>query len=217
MDYVEHGRYGSRPRITGLDPDPEDPDVYLHWNTGILNREARTLLEEWTRRSRVPERAAIPGTAIVADIDRQTPAAIAVTHYYDVARECRTCGRPFIFFAVEQKHWYEELGFPLEADCVNCYPCRKAAQALQRTRFRYETLVKHPDPSPDEAAELALARLELMAAGVFGARQIDRVRQFLNRFPDHPAADEVRDRLGALNVENPSGGRRIRGRRRDRS
>ena len=51
-------------------------------------------------------------------MSRQSPAMVPVTHYYDVTRTCRDCDRPFIFFAQEQKHWYEQLGLPLEADCA---------------------------------------------------------------------------------------------------
>jgi hypothetical protein len=35
-DHVEHPRYGRLPRFTGLDPNPDAPEVHLHWNTGCL-------------------------------------------------------------------------------------------------------------------------------------------------------------------------------------
>src|SRR5690554_738010 len=98
--YVEHPRYGRKPRITGLNPVNDYRRVFLHWHSGDDCR--------------------IPNTAVEADLSRQSPAAVPVTHYFDVKRACRDCGRPFIFYALEQKHWYEELGFCLEADCVRC-------------------------------------------------------------------------------------------------
>ena len=42
-----------------------------------------------------------------------------MTHYFDAKRVCRKCERPFLFFAEEQKYWYEDLRFPLEADCLD--------------------------------------------------------------------------------------------------
>ena len=108
-DFVEHPRYGREPRLTGLDvTDLPDGTVYCHWHSPIGVR--------------------VPGTAVVADVTRQRRATIHVTHYFDAKRECRKCGRPFLFFADEQKYWYEELAFPLEADCLECPPCRKDDQ-----------------------------------------------------------------------------------------
>jgi len=109
--YVEHPRFGKRPHHTGLNPETDfGGDIFLHWHS--------------------PRECRIPNTAIASDLSRQTEATIPVTHYYDVKRQCRDCGKPFIFFAQEQKHWYEELKFPLEADCVRCSSCRKREQGI---------------------------------------------------------------------------------------
>ena len=105
-DYVEHPRFGKEPRLTGLDvTDLPDGTVYCHWHSPVGVR--------------------VPGTAVAADVTRQRRATVHVTHYYDAKRVCRQCERPFLFFADEQKYWYEELAFPLEADCLECPPCRK--------------------------------------------------------------------------------------------
>jgi hypothetical protein len=111
-NYVEHPRFGRYPRITGLNPESDftTGKPFLHWNA--------------TER--------IPNTAVEADLSRQSRATVPVTHYYDVKRTCRDCARPFIFFADEQKHWYEELKLPLEADCVRCVPCRKTQREHKR-------------------------------------------------------------------------------------
>jgi hypothetical protein len=140
----------------------------------------------------------IRGTAVAADLTRQTPATIPVTHYYDLERTCRDCGRLFLFFAVEQKHWYEELGFPLEAECVRCHPCRKQEQEIKARHERYQELMHREQLAPEQEAELALLRLDLIEASLFGVRQAELVRAFLNRFPDHPQAAEIRDRLARL-------------------
>ncbi len=160
-NYVDHPRFGRRPQITGLNPqtDLTTGKPYLHWNA--------------TER--------IPNTAIEADLTRQSRATVAVTHYYDVRRSCRDCGRPFIFFAQEQKHWYEELGLPLEADCVRCVPCRKRQHGIAAKRERYEELFHVPARSAEENLEMAECCLSLIEAGTFHARQTMRVRELLNR------------------------------------
>lgn len=159
-NYVEHPRYGSCPRFTGLNPKA-DPggDVFLHWHS--------------------PEEARIPNTAIPADLSRQVPATVPVTHYLDVRRTCRDCDRPFIFFAQEQKHWYEELGFPLESDCVRCVPCRKRQQGIALKRERYEELFHRPERTVDENLEMAECCLSLIEASVFGTKQLARIGMLL--------------------------------------
>jgi hypothetical protein len=37
-----------------------------------------------------------------------------------------------LLFAEEQKYWYEELKFPLEANCLDCVPCRKGPALVER-------------------------------------------------------------------------------------
>jgi hypothetical protein len=159
--YVEHPRFGRSPRITGLNPqsDLTTGKPFLHWNA--TNR--------------------IPNTAVEADLSRQSRATVPVTHYYDVDRKCRDCGEPFIFFAQEQKHWYEELGLPLEADCVCCVPCRKRQQGIARKRERYEELFHILERTVEENLEMAECCLSLIEEGVFHAGQTQRVRQLLKR------------------------------------
>ena len=157
-DFVDHPRYGRRPNITGLNPD--GGDTFLHWHS--------------------PKECRIPNTAIAADLRRQVPATVAVTHYYDVTRQCRDCGRSFIFFAEEQKHWYEELGFGLESDCVRCVPCRKRQRGAAGKRERYEELFHVPDRTADENLEMADCCLYLIESHTFTRRRLEHVRMLLN-------------------------------------
>lgn len=78
-DYVEHPRYGRKPRITGLNPIDGRPGAWLRWGPTDYN---------------------IPNTAIAADRSKQVGHA-SVTHYFDTKRRCRDCGRMFLFFAEE--------------------------------------------------------------------------------------------------------------------
>src|SRR5687768_13036282 len=90
-DYVEHPRFGRGPRTTGLNPKEIPLKTFFHWHS--------------------PRGVRVDNTAIEADVARQNAPTIGVTHYFDSRRVCRTCSRPFLFFAEEQKYWYETLGF----------------------------------------------------------------------------------------------------------
>lgn len=180
--FVVHPRYGRRPRITGLNPKPFDPDVHLHWCSVTYKEYKAEYGASWT----VPDMDSyrpirrIPNTAIVADLERQTPATIPVTHYFDLALECRDCKRPFIFFAEEQKHWYEELGFGLDSQCIWCVECRKKEQGVARHRETYERLFHVDDRDAQQNLEMAEACLALIEAGVFHRRKTETVRMLLN-------------------------------------
>ena len=153
-----------------------DPDlrVYLHWHS--------------------PEGVRVPDTAVEADPDRQSPATVHVTHYFDSRRTCEGCGRPFLFFADEQRFWYEELGFPLEADAVRCVPCRRETRGLERTRSRYEELSR-AERGPEEELELAECLLELVTSGGFGFRAREKLRALVKRLPAGPRAEALASRV----------------------
>lgn len=189
-DFVEHPRYGRGPRITGLNPKPHDQGVSLHWNTidheEIVAQWEAVMNEPYpygTSRSDSGRPRRIANTAIPADLARQAAATVAVTHYFDLERRCRDCNRPFIFFAAEQKHWYEELGFGFESDCVRCVECRRREQGIARDRETYETLFHVADKTIEESLEMAAACLSLIEAGEFTKKQAQRVRSLLNAVP----------------------------------
>jgi hypothetical protein len=109
----------------------------------------------------------IAGTAVAADLGRQTPATFAVTHYFDIERTCRECGRSYIFFAAEQKYWYEDLGFGLDSDCARCVECRKKEQGIARDRETYETLSHVAERTTEQSLEMADICLKLIEGGHF--------------------------------------------------
>jgi len=155
-DFVPHPRFGRGPKRTGLDPaNTPDGSVFLHWHSG-------------------PE-VRVPGTAIAANTAEQCQATVHVTHYFDARRVCRQCARPFLFFAEEQKHWYEALKFPLEADCLECVPCRKAEQRLQAAQQRYASLLGNTQRSEEETLELVECGVLLVEAGVFSNKSLPRL------------------------------------------
>ena len=167
-EYVEHPRFGKGPIYTGFDPDCNNTEVHLRCRPAIR-----------------PDRlwGAISGTAITADLSKQTPATIPITHYYDEDRTCHNCARHFIFFALEQKYWYEELKFPLDADCVCCSTCRKANQKIALQQKRYEELCHIENRTIDEMFEMANCCLTLIEQGFFSDRQTEHVRAIINQLP----------------------------------
>jgi hypothetical protein len=226
-DHAEHPRYGKAPRLTGLDPDPNSSAVHLHWNTRHYTqtqlREIERLLG-WHPTFPDDGTRMVRGTAVAADLARQTPTTVPVTHYYDIDKVCRDCGRRFVFFADEQKHWYEELGFPLEADAVRCPPCRKRLQQIARMRQRYEELLHLPNRTAEESLEMAECCLGLIEECIFHPRQTERVRGLLNSVPaerrsEQPfldlsarvrAAEKKGEPSGPANGSQPSGPARDR-------
>lgn len=159
-EFVEHPRFGRGPRYTGLNPRNSDVGTFLHWHS--------------------PGSCRISNTAIAANIAKQCSATVPVTHYYDVERQCRDCGRMFIFFAAEQQHWYEELQFGLDSDCVRCVPCRKRQQTIAHLREQYENLYQQPERDDRQSLTMAECCLALIENGVFTVKQCQRVRALLN-------------------------------------
>jgi Probable zinc-ribbon domain len=164
-EFVEHPRLGRHPRLTGLNPNPKDQGVHLHW---CVNWNGNRL---------------IPNTAVLADLTRQTPATVQVTHYFDLERECNDCKRLFIFFAEEQKYWYEELGFGLDSLCTRCIDCRKKQQAIAQQRKIYESLIHLADKNEQQILDMAHACLYLMEHKIFTLKQTQQVRALFKLIP----------------------------------
>ena len=113
-------------------------------------------------------------------------------------RRCEDCAHFFIFFAEEQKFWYEVLKFGLDSDCVRCVPCRKRVQRIKNDLRRYETLHAIDDRTPEQNFEMADLTLSLIENGTFTVKQCQHARMLLNRLPDgyrDPDVSEMRRRL----------------------
>ncbi|MEL6927726.1 MAG: zinc-ribbon domain containing protein [Cyanobacteria bacterium J06600_6] len=168
-NFVEHPRYGGQPRFTGLNPQTNFGGYpFLH--------------------SHSPPSCRIDNTAIAADLGKQVSATIPVTHYYDVKRQCRDCNQMFIFFAAEQKYWYEELKFPLESDCIRCYPCRAKQRQVADTLKQYENLFHVANRTSEQTLMMTECCLYLIENNVFEftPKQTQRIRRLLNTVSDRP-------------------------------
>lgn len=114
-DLVPHPRYGAAPRRSGLSlPDDLVRACWGGWHG----------------------RRFFPATALHAT----ATAGYWRTHgyYVDVLKTCGTCRRPFVFFAREQRFWYETLRAHRHAEPRDCVPCRAAARARQARLRRWE-------------------------------------------------------------------------------
>lgn len=61
--------------------------------------------------------------------------------YFDKLGSCRDCGIVFTFSKIEQQHWYEQLGFWVQAEKVRCTAC----QRLKKRRDSFSQLVAAND------------------------------------------------------------------------
>ena len=129
-----------------------------------------------------------------ADYHRQN-ALYPVSHYFDVAKTCRICRRRVIFYAREQKFWYEDLRFPQHANCVHCHDCRREQRYLKRLRLQYERLITDTHRTESESLDLAECTLELIRLKAVKAQKIDLVRMVIKRTKETP---KNRKRLNAL-------------------
>ncbi len=164
--FVEHPRYGREPRITGLNP------VFHHWHSDQNGRVANT--------------------AIAANLSRQKPATIAMSHYFDQKRICVDCKRPFLFFAEEQKFWYEDLGFGLESQCMRCCDCRKIDQQHQAAHKRYLELCEKPERTTEEDLEWLEESCALYQAGRLGEKSKHKALHILNKLEKSPEINRAR-------------------------
>lgn len=121
---------------------------------GLPPRPQLQLTEQEVRQSywRYGNAHIFPQTALRADLSVQRYAVFPRPYYVDMLKTCVDCARAFIFYAREQRYWYETLGFYIDVDCVRCVECRHKQHAAKRHMDRYAEL----------QARDALSRKEMM-------------------------------------------------------
>ena len=148
--YVMHPRYGDKPLYAGNKFSLEEI-LSAYWG---YQRET-----------------VFPETAIKADTDKQNHSGFPRGLYVDIEKQRVQCQRWFIFYAQEQKYWYETLSFYIDVDCVKCVDCRKKMQAIKQLMLDYERLVKMKTRTEDETKALKHTALELFQLGYIKDRQ----------------------------------------------
>lgn len=171
---VSHPRFGDKP----------------HVSTEYVPIEAWSVW--WYDRSKL-----FPTSAINAIREKQNYTSVAVDFYADSLEVCVDCDRPFIFFAVEQMHWYEELGFTLDAQCIRCIECRKEDQQLRFHFQRFSGAIVRDDLSDEELATLINDAVFLWDCGILVKE--DKLRRLKNvarvRIPNEPATIAILERI----------------------
>ncbi|MGH1541328.1 MAG: zinc-ribbon domain containing protein [Arenicella sp.] len=153
-NYVDHPRFGKQPIYSGA-RYTEDEIRSAHW--------------------RYRDESFFPETAIRADTTKQNISMSAITIYVDIEKQCRDCNRWFLFFAQEQKFWFEELQFYVDVTCVKCIECRKKEQSIKHRMHQYEALVKNENRTAKETLELKQLALELFQLGyIKNKHKLDR-------------------------------------------
>lgn len=153
---VPHPRYGTSTKASGYKLSVDDVRADRH-----LARLARGSF--WPK-------SAIPGPALV------TGSPYAWRYYVDRLCRCVDCYRPFIFYAVEQRLWFERLGFHVESHAVRCTSCRRSVRKVKQRRDRIEgylaALKDMPGPLTRDVlsdAELRSLATDLLALAEIGA------------------------------------------------
>ncbi len=141
-----------------------------------------------------------PESAILADPEKQNYSVIPRVLYVDMKKTCRDCGRSFIFFAKEQKYWYEKLKFTIDADCVRCPECRRSERTLRRRFDRYSQSVISTELDDAAFATLIDDALFLWEHDLLKNKQkLFRLRKLARtRIPDHKATMRLESLLEAL-------------------
>ncbi len=186
--------------VATSEPQPDLDNLVPHPRYSTLPDWARpeTPKLKWTGYAYRP-RWIFPESGLQADLTRQTPATVQRDIYYDVVTRCVDCARYFVFYAREQKYWYEELNFPLCADCIRCCECRHAARDIRERFQRFELLRNQDTMTDDEVATLAEDTAILWNHGI--VTRENKARQILNqaakRIPDHSCIEMLRAALTA--------------------
>ena len=185
LDIVAHPRFGSQPMVSGQQVDLETIKRG-HWQYA--------------------DASLFPQSVLAADVSRQNFALYPRVFYVDMLVHCRECQRPFLFFAKEQQHWYEELGFYVDADCVHCPVCRKKFHRQQALLKRYGRLVALQQPTRKELMQLVDDTVALLRSGHLKNTQrlstlIGKARRLI---PEYPGVEQLRLQIVATEARQKS-------------
>ncbi|MBY0419822.1 MAG: zinc-ribbon domain-containing protein [Pararheinheimera sp.] len=151
--YVNHPRYGNSPI----------PSEYSFTDTEIRNGHWRYSSLKY-----------FGNTAIPAVISKQNFAVSPRAIYVDIEEKCLVCGCLFLFFALEQKWWFEELQFWVDSHCTRCIHCRRADRETRAMQKRYQSLVQQRELTQEESEQLNLMRSGLYQRGYI--RHLSKLR-----------------------------------------
>ena len=178
---VPHPRFGVEPLVSGLNI-PRKAIEEGHWSYKY--------------------EAIFPESVLVADTATQNYSIYPRKYYVDMLERCEACKRPFIFFAREQKYWFETLRFYVDARCIHCPECRRDTQWIRRRLKRYSDLSAKSIKSEDELKQLINDGTYLLRRGVL--RNLGRLGHLKNegikRIPDYPGTKHLVETLSRVRL-----------------
>lgn len=126
-------------------------DEFLEWFPGVQRTDARAVLlfADATISRDMPRHFfwrcshLDHESAIRADIARQNYSVMPRHWYVDATVKCARCSESFCFTALEQKYWYEELGFYVDSFARNCTKCRKDELRQKELRQEYDRAIEN--------------------------------------------------------------------------
>ena len=102
-------------------------------------------------------------SAVRADVEKQNCSICPRYWYVDAVFPCRRCGDEFIFSAAEQRVWYEDYGFWVDAVPAHCLSCRRTLRELKSARQEYDqTVTRVLDAGDIEAKRRLAAVIDLL-------------------------------------------------------
>ena len=187
FNVVPHPRYGSEPLVSGV--RGISPEAILNGYWGYRSEKI------------------FPESVLVADASKQNYSVFPRQFYVDILKTCRSCARPFIFFAAQQKHWFETLRFFVDADCVHCSECRAQRTATKRAVQHYSSLVQLDQPKPDELQQLVDASVLLLSQGSLKNRtRLGHIKNLaLKQIPQYPGTLALVEALRLVDMSAPGG------------
>ena len=135
--------YGAGPAVSGLQVPAE-----------AIRRGARLYGDE----------EFFPRSVLLADTRRQNFALYPKKYYVDVLNKCLSCGARFVFFAQEQKHWFETLRLHVATDCLSCPYCRAQAIANRQPLKRLSNWAEAAASTGQQATNWVGRAVVLMGA-----------------------------------------------------
>lgn len=129
-------------------------------------RELKGLSVEQQRDGSFSTSGKLPAGFVWGDPSRQVfglggPALV----FGPLEKRCRDCGVVFVFTAEEQRHWYETLGFFLDATAVRCSSCRTKRRRLEQARRAWELALRAVDSTARSHVAVVEAGLTLLERG----------------------------------------------------
>jgi tetratricopeptide (TPR) repeat protein len=160
------GRKSRAKRAKASSPAAPEPEVYVHPVFGPIP----LLVRSWTdadgqHRSSYefdPDyQPPLPSGAVRGEPFKQRSRGvfdIPRYFYVDHERVCVQCREPFVFAAVEQKRWYETLGFDFASVAIRCPSCRRQRRLDKALHHAVDDAKRElAAQAEDASAHLALA------------------------------------------------------------